>query len=303
MIKVAYSVSANVYAGKVNKTDAIVQLKKKGWNKTTASNYIRLFKNMMDGELYKTLPSEEAVNYFLTHITNDYGLNKLNNALKATRDFVNYYESLDKKDADPIKKIFLRYESSFEFQLVIIYPDELNEPELDAETALFEGDKKTISVNIYERSKQARTKCIKEYGLQCVVCGFDFEKVYGDIGKGFIHVHHLTPLSNIGQSKEVNYVEDLRPVCPNCHAMLHKKNPPYTIDDLTVWRSELAVEVLEKQITELDNESFSKLRDWFIEFEQSRWEKQIEADSNAGKLDFLIDAALAEHQAGKTRNL
>jgi hypothetical protein len=65
----------------------------------------------------------------------------------------------------------------------------------------------------------------------------------------------------------------------------------------------ISVEVLEKQITELDNESFSKLRDWFIEFEQSRWDKQIEADSNAGKLDFLIDAALAEHQAGKTRNL
>lgn len=65
----------------------------------------------------------------------------------------------------------------------------------------------------------------------------------------------------------------------------------------------ISIEVLEKQITELDNESFLKLRDWFIEFEQSRWEKQIEADSNAGKLDFLIDAALAEHQAGKTRNL
>lgn len=65
----------------------------------------------------------------------------------------------------------------------------------------------------------------------------------------------------------------------------------------------ISIEVLEKQITELDNESFLKLRDWFIEFEQSRWEKQIEADSNGGKLDFLIDAALAEHQAGKTRNL
>jgi hypothetical protein len=65
----------------------------------------------------------------------------------------------------------------------------------------------------------------------------------------------------------------------------------------------ISIEVLEKQITELDNESFSKLRDWFIEFEQSRWEKQIEADSNAGKLDFIIDAALTEHQAGKTRNL
>jgi hypothetical protein len=64
-----------------------------------------------------------------------------------------------------------------------------------------------------------------------------------------------------------------------------------------------SVEILEEQIAELDSASFAKLRDWLIEFDQSRWNKQIEADSNAGKLDFLVNAALAEHQAGKTRDL
>lgn len=64
-----------------------------------------------------------------------------------------------------------------------------------------------------------------------------------------------------------------------------------------------SVETIEEQIAELDNASFSKLRDWFVEFDQSRWDKQIEADSNAGKLDFLISSAIAEHQAGKTRDL
>jgi hypothetical protein len=64
-----------------------------------------------------------------------------------------------------------------------------------------------------------------------------------------------------------------------------------------------SVEIIEEQISELDNASFSKLRDWFIEFDQSRWDKQIEADSNTGKLDFLINSALVEHQAGKTRDL
>ena len=54
---------------------------------------------------------------------------------------------------------------------------------------------------------------------------------------------------------------------------------------------------------ELDDESFAKLREWFIEFDQARWDKQLEADSNAGKLDSLINSALAEHQAGKTRDL
>jgi hypothetical protein len=63
------------------------------------------------------------------------------------------------------------------------------------------------------------------------------------------------------------------------------------------------VEILEKNIAELDDDSFAKLREWFIEFDQARWDKQLEADSNAGKLDSLINSALAEHQAGKTRDL
>lgn len=63
------------------------------------------------------------------------------------------------------------------------------------------------------------------------------------------------------------------------------------------------IEFLENRIAKLDNDSFSMLRDWFIEFDQARWDKKLEADSNSGKLDFLINAALAEHQAGKTRDL
>lgn len=65
----------------------------------------------------------------------------------------------------------------------------------------------------------------------------------------------------------------------------------------------MQVDVLEKHIEELDDDSFAKLREWFIEFDHARWDKKLEADSNAGKLDFLINAALAEHQAGLTRDL
>jgi hypothetical protein len=65
----------------------------------------------------------------------------------------------------------------------------------------------------------------------------------------------------------------------------------------------MPVEILEQHIAELDDDSFAQLREWFIEFDQARWDKQIEADSNAGKLDFLINAALDEHQSGKTREL
>ncbi|OFZ67294.1 MAG: hypothetical protein A2V79_07190 [Betaproteobacteria bacterium RBG_16_56_24] len=63
------------------------------------------------------------------------------------------------------------------------------------------------------------------------------------------------------------------------------------------------VQLIEDQIQHLDNQSFAALRNWFIEYEHSRWDRQIATDSEAGKLDFLIDEALAEHRAGKTRPL
>ncbi|MFV0148463.1 HNH endonuclease [Empedobacter falsenii] len=51
----------------------------------------------------------------------------------------------------------------------------------------------------------------------------NFEEVYGKLGKGFIHIHHITPLYQIGKEYKVDYKKDLAPVCPNCHAMLHRK--------------------------------------------------------------------------------
>ena len=63
------------------------------------------------------------------------------------------------------------------------------------------------------------------------------------------------------------------------------------------------VQLIEDQIQHLDNQSFAALRNWFIEYEHSRWDRQIATDSEAGKLDFLIDEALAEHRAGKTSPL
>lgn len=97
---------------------------------------------------------------------------------------------------------------------------------------LFEGAKKTVTINAYERNPKARVLCIEHWGSICSICGFDFEKVYGEIGKGFIHVHHLIPVSQIGKTYQIDPKTDLRPVCPNCHAMIHIKNPPMTIDEI-----------------------------------------------------------------------
>jgi 5-methylcytosine-specific restriction protein A len=95
-----------------------------------------------------------------------------------------------------------------------------------------EGAMRRITVNAYERQPAARAQCIEHYKAVCVVCDFRFEDVYGDIGRDFIHVHHLVPLHTIGRRYQVDPIEDLRPVCPNCHAMLHTEEPPLEIDAL-----------------------------------------------------------------------
>jgi 5-methylcytosine-specific restriction enzyme A len=97
---------------------------------------------------------------------------------------------------------------------------------------VFEGAKKSVTVNVYERDPNARRKCIKHWGAACAVCGFEFLSRYGALGEGFIHVHHLKPLAQIGEQYELDPINDLRPVCPNCHAMLHRASPALSIDAL-----------------------------------------------------------------------
>jgi 5-methylcytosine-specific restriction protein A len=99
-------------------------------------------------------------------------------------------------------------------------------------TNLFEGATTTVTVNAYERNVPARNICIEHFGATCVVCNFDFGRRYGNAADGLIHVHHLVPLSEIGEHYSVDPIKDLRPVCPNCHAVIHRRNPPYSIDEV-----------------------------------------------------------------------
>ena len=100
-----------------------------------------------------------------------------------------------------------------------------------------EGALRRITVNAIERNGRARTACIKEQGTKCCICRFDFGKVFGPEAKGYIHVHHVKPLAEIEGPYEIDPQEDLRPVCPNCHAMLHLKGVHRSIDEVKSMRS------------------------------------------------------------------
>ncbi|HSA32497.1 MAG TPA: HNH endonuclease [bacterium] len=107
-----------------------------------------------------------------------------------------------------------------------IYPDEAHVQLLE------EGGRTKVEVNRYERDRAARQACIEFHGSKCLACGIDMEQIYGSIGRGFIHVHHTTPLSSVGELRNIDPRTDLIPLCPNCHAMIHRSDPPFGLEEL-----------------------------------------------------------------------
>jgi putative restriction endonuclease len=103
---------------------------------------------------------------------------------------------------------------------------------------LVEGAVSRVSVNAYERNPEARRRCIEAHGTRCCICGFSFGTVYGDVAKGYIHVHHLRPLSEIDGEYIVDPVADLRPICPNCHAVVHRRSPAFGIEEVRAFLQE-----------------------------------------------------------------
>lgn len=99
--------------------------------------------------------------------------------------------------------------------------------------SLLEGTARQSTILRYDRNPLARQLCIDYYGYDCHVCGFNFAAKYGrELGNQYIEVHHLHPLSQTMGEYSVDPVRDLRPVCSNCHRMLHRKKEVISIDEL-----------------------------------------------------------------------
>jgi putative restriction endonuclease len=109
---------------------------------------------------------------------------------------------------------------------------ELNPDEMPEQAQLFEGAVRRVKVDAYERNRNARRQCLAHYGTWCMICGFNFKAAYGTAAEGFIHVHHIRLINEIGAGYKIDPIRDLRPVCPNCHAVIHLNPRPYTIREV-----------------------------------------------------------------------
>jgi 5-methylcytosine-specific restriction protein A len=119
--------------------------------------------------------------------------------------------------------------------VLALLPVEIDEEEPGASGELSgfpEGAKTTISVNRYERDRRNRAAALAIHGYICKACDLDMEARYGPSAAGLIEVHHVTPVSELGEGYIIDPKADLLPLCPNCHAVTHRRIPPWTIDDL-----------------------------------------------------------------------
>jgi len=223
----SYDIGKAFYENKITWSVGVETLVSEGMSIGSAKMSIYDFTHYMRGVGFRSTKNLESTQYFMKRFYENEGLEALNNAVMALEQHIIYYES--KSNAKVVQKrvVLEKYQKIIsESNLDFSHPEDIND------ASYIEGSIKKITINSFERDRKARNKCLELFGYSCAVCDFNFQKTYGEIGKEFIHVHHRVEISSISASYMVNPKEDLVPVCPNCHAMLHKKRPAYTVSEL-----------------------------------------------------------------------
>ena len=116
--------------------------------------------------------------------------------------------------------------------VIALLPVEEELEEVFDSHGLPEGAKMRIEVNRYERDRRNRAAALAIHGHRCMACDTDMAERYGPVAEGLIEVHHIVPVSVIGPKYVVNPRSDLVPLCPDCHAVVHRRSPPYSIQEL-----------------------------------------------------------------------
>ena len=149
------------------------------------------------------------------------------------------YELLDLPSRNTVESYYVSLARHIKNTSGLQNATELNDTEQGMES-YSDGTKSKKLVTRYERDPNLREEAIRIHGCICKVCQFNFEETYGDYAKGYIHIHHIVPISEMGENPDVNPEHDLVPLCANCHAVVHRRK------DRTLSISELKLMIRKK---------------------------------------------------------
>ena len=183
-----------------------------------------------------SLSQKEAFCAMWDNLTNGVLSIKVNNEILTKERFLNYSKvwnefelnlsvfPLEDSETEPKEIIVAEYVLSIYAMIFSLISFEIE--------GFSEGKEIKVISTKHERNTLNRQICLEAKGYKCSVCNILLEDIYGPIAKRFIEVHHSNPVADMDDNYVVKPIKELFPVCPNCHAMLHRKNPPYTIDEL-----------------------------------------------------------------------
>lgn len=226
-----YETAKKVHQNILTRAKAISNLQRSGIPKVQVADGIDGFRKMRKGERYTRTLTGQTTAHFLERLSVDFPEDGLEKALAALWAHIEYLEPTRGSVCRQERKLYEEFSGRLRLFRPQIYPDEVSHSEFSSQKFI-EGATRQVLVNQYERDSRARSECIRHWGTTCYVCRFDFHKTYGEMGRGFIHVHHLKDIASIGIEYQVDPRIDLRPVCPNCHAMLHTHRPAMDIEEL-----------------------------------------------------------------------
>ena len=171
---------------------------------------------------YTNALSGRIMKYAKTHIPDFKNIFELDfrEAIKLLETLSKNEELIEKNKRD--HNVFLKafgYYTDF----VNCYQETKKTSEVAYQITAQEGESYECHHTEYKRNKAVRESAAKRDNYTCRICGFDFVRTYGEVGNHFIEVHHKDPVKDGTRETKL---DDLISVCPNCHSMLHKKNPP-----------------------------------------------------------------------------
>ena len=201
------------------------------------AKYWAIFKTEPSGERVADLnPSKKQVRLFLALDPGDEpGLRPTPSSGRWAKQYTSIFQIKGAPDLAKAKRLILKSDGAIRQSAIRKFsprPVYLAAEELDPQAEYAEGSTSRIVVNAYERNRRARAACLRHYGASCAACGFIFETKYGEAAAGYIQVHHVTPIAQAGQEYRLDPIRDLRPVCANCHAVIHRREPPFSIEEL-----------------------------------------------------------------------